>query len=337
MKKFLALLVARNKEFYRDKASLSWNFLFPVLIIIGCAIAFSNPDTTIFKVGLNGDVSALKQLPFVQEPYVKVYTYDKLDKGLERIEHHQLDLLISSGDGGRYWVNPQSSASRAAEQLFRQHNGDSAFRRSELEGNPVRYVDWVMPGVLGMNIMFGSLFGVGYVIVRYRQNGVLKRLQATPVKPLTFISAQLVSRLLIVVIINIAIFLGCYWLLHLLVLGNWLLMLLITVLGSLAMVSFGLLIASRTASEELAGGLLNLSTWPMLFFSEVWFSLDNAPRWMRQFADLMPLTHIVKALRAVMIDGAGLADVFPHLVWLACLTAVFLLLAARLFRWHKTG
>ena len=337
MKKFLALLVARNKEFYRDKASLSWNFLFPVLIIVGCAIAFSNPDTTIFKVGLNGNVSTLKQLPFVQEPYVKVYTYGQLDRGLERIEHHQLDLLISTDKGGHYWINPQSTASRAAEQLFRQHKGDAAFQRGELEGSPVRYVDWVMPGVLGMNLMFGSLFGVGYVIVRYRQNGVLKRLQATPVTPLAFISAQLASRLLIVVVINAVIFLGCYWLLHLLVLGNWLLMLLITVLGGLAMVSFGLLIASRTASEELAGGLLNLSTWPMLFFSEVWFSLDNAPHWMQQLSDLMPLTHIVKALRAVMIDGAGLADVLPHLLWLAGMTVVFLLLAARLFRWHKTG
>lgn len=336
MKKFLALLIARNKEFYRDKASLSWNFVFPVLIIVGCAVAFSNPDTTIFKVGLNGDIATLKKLPFVQEPYVKTYTYGKLTRGLDRIEHHQLDLLISSGDGGRYWVNPQSAASRAAEQLFHQHQGDT-FRRGELEGSPVRYVDWVMPGVLGMNIMFGSLFGVGYVIVRYRLNGVLKRLQVTPVTPLAFISAQLVSRLMIVVAINVAIFLGCYWLLHLLVLGNWLLMLLIAVLGSLAMVSLGLLIASRTASEELAGGLLNLSTWPMLFFSEVWFSLDNAPHWMRQLADLMPLTHIVKALRAVMIDGAGFGDVAAHLVWLMGLTAVFLLLAAWLFRWHRTG
>lgn len=196
-------------------------------------------------------------------------------------------------------------------------------------------MDWVIPGVLGMNLMFGALFGVGYVIVRYRHNGVLKRLQATPVSALEFLSAQLASRLMIVVVVNSLIFIGCVLLLDLIVLGSYLSLLLVTLLGGIAMIALGLLVACRTASEELAGGLLNLATWPMLFMSEVWFSLDDAPPWMQALSNALPLTHIVKGFRSVMIEGATLGEISHHLLWLAVMTVVTLGLASALFRWHK--
>ena len=192
-----------------------------------------------------------------------------------------------------------------------------------------------MPGVLGMNMMFASLFGIGYVIVRYRQNGVLKRLQATPVSALQFISAQMASRLTIVITINSAIFLGCYYLLDLLVSGSLLDLLLVNMLGACALLSIGLLVACRTASEELASGLLNLLTWPMMFFSQIWFSLENSPQWMQNFALLFPLTHIVDASRQIMIEGAGLSELLQPIIVLALMTAVGMVLAARLFRWSR--
>lgn len=334
MKEFLALLLARNKEFIRDRGSVSWNFVFPVLIIIGCAVAFSRPDQTIISIGLHGNTTLLEQLPFVHNSYVKSINYDSLKTAQQRVKKHQLDLLISNEHEHRYWINPESPASDAANALFLAQGGEG-FKRTALGGKPVRYVDWVMPGVLGMNIMFGSLFGVGYVIVRYRQNGVLKRLQATPVRPISFIAAQLVSRIVIVTGINAFIFIGCYYLLDLVVAGNVLNVLLLSILGAISMVSMGLLIAARTASEELAGGLVNLATWPMMFLSEVWFPLDQAPDWLRKLSDLMPLTHLVKATRAIMIDGASLTDVAYHIGAMTLLTGLFLMLAARLFRWHQ--
>lgn len=336
MKEFLALFHARNKEFVRDRGSLSWNFLFPVMMIIGCAVAFSNPDTSVFKVGVHGDSESIKALPFMQESYVKTIDYANLDAALARVTHHQLDLLVSNEGSPRYWSNPASSSSLAAQTLFRQQSGD-IFEHSEQQGKAIRYVDWVLPGILGMNIMFGSLFGVGFVIVRYRQNGVLKRLQATPVTPMAFIAAQLASRIVIVMIINALIFLGCYWMLDLLVEGNIASLLFVSFCGALAMVSLGLLIAARTDSEEFAGGLLNMATWPMMFLSEVWFSLDQAPPWLHALSNMMPLTHIVSAARAIMLDGATLLDVSNHLLWLAALCVVFMMSAAKLFRWHNSA
>ncbi len=334
MKEFWALFKARNIEYYRDKGTLTWAFVFPLIVIVGCALAFSKPDTAIFKVGIIGSADQYS-IPLLKQPYINTVSFESLAKAQERLQHHQLDLLISNQPEKTYWINTESSSAPAIEQLLLSNTSD--YQQQASSGRAIRYVDWVIPGVLGMNLMFGALFGVGYVIVRYRQNGVLKRLQATPISAMQFLSAQLVSRLLIVVVVNGIIFIGCNYFLDLIVLGSYINLLLITILGALAMIAVSLLVACRTANEELAGGLLNVATWPMLFLSEVWFSLDNAPAWMQSLANLMPLTHIVKATRAVMIDGATLADVSYHLLWLALLTAICLSVAASLFRWNKNS
>lgn len=333
MKAFLALLRARNIEFIRDRAALGWSFLFPVLVIVGCAVAFSKPESTVFRVGLHGDPATLEQLSWLQPDFIDRIAIPDLSRGQEQIQHQQLDLLLSSEDD-RYWVNPESPTARALFALIEQPL-TAGFSEQQLQGRAVRYVDWVMPGVLGMNMMFGALFGVGYVIVRYRHNGVLKRLQATPTTALQFISAQLGSRLGIVVAVNATIFIGCLFLLDLLVLGSYGTLLLIALTGALSMIALGLLVASRTANEELAGGLLNVATWPMLFLSNVWFSLDDAPQWLQRIADLLPLTHVVKAARAVMLENATLAGVAHHLLALLAMTTLFMLIAAGLFRWHS--
>lgn len=332
LQRFLALLRARNLEFFRDKAALTWAFVFPLLIIIGCALVFSDPNPSVFRIGLHGDVEQLEAEAWLRADYLQRVPFDDLGRGQERVRHHQLDLLVSNGSEPRYWLNPESGNSRAARDLLAPHL--DTFEATPLSGRAVRYVDWVIPGVLAMNMMFASLFGVGYVIVRYRQNGVLKRLQATPVSAVEFIGAQLTSRLLIVVSVNAMIFIGCDLFLDLLVLGDRTLLLLVAVAGGLAMISLGLLIACRSASEELAGGMLNVATWPMLFLSEVWFSLETAPAWLRLVSDLLPLTHIVQAARAVMVEGASLGDILHHLLALLAMTLLFTAIAARLFRWH---
>ena len=333
MKSFIAIFRARNKEYYRDKGSLSWAFILPILIITACAVAFSNPDQSVFSVGTVNQSSAdSSEQDWLHQNFIKSHEYANFNSARKRIEHHQLDLLIDF-QTNTYWTNPQSSRGAAAALLFNQQF--KGFTAERFDGDAIRYVDWVIPGVLGMNLMFGALFGVGYVIVRYRRNGVLKRLKATPVSAFEFLSAQLVSRLVIVVGAAAIIFIGCDLVLDLIVVGSYFSLLLVTTIGALAMIAIGLLISSRTSNEELAGGLLNFATWPMLFLSEVWFPLDEAPQWMRSLAELMPLTHIVKANRAIMLDGASLADVSYHLVWLIAITLIAILAAARLFRWTK--
>jgi len=329
MKTFFALFIARNREFFRDRASLSWSLLFPILIIVGCALAFSGKEEQVLIIGVMGQHPAIGLLT---EPYTEVINYHDKQQALSRLTHHQLHALIDD-NAKVYWTNSASGRSRIALLLLQQQL--PAYQQQQVEGAAVRYVDWVMPGVLGMNVMFSSLFGVGYVIVRYRNNGVLKRLQATPVTALQFISAQLMSRLFIVISANATIFTGSNFFLNLTMRGSYTLLLLVSILGALAMTSLGLVISARTASEEFAGGLVNMITWPMMFLSGVWFSLDNSPWYMQTLAQCLPLTHLVDAARLVMLEGAGIADIWPHLAVLIAMTLVLMAIGAVTFRWHK--
>ena len=136
--------------------------------------------------------------------------------------------------------------------------------RDTLPGKAIRYGDWLLPGVIGMNLMFSGLFGVGFVIVRYRKNGVLKRLRATPLSAAEFLCAQLLSRVLITLVVSLLVFLVAYWLLDVPLLGSGWLLLFIALVGGTAMASLGLLIAARIQNEELASGLLNVISMPMI-------------------------------------------------------------------------
>jgi ABC-type multidrug transport system permease subunit len=194
-------------------------------------------------------------------------------------------------------------------------------------------VDWLVSGLLSMNMMFSALFGVGYNLVRYRKNGVLKRLKATPLRAAEFLAAQVVSRLILIMGVFAVVYHGSDYFLHFQRLGSLLDLYLIFALGSACLISLGLLVAARVTSEELAGGILNMLSWPMMFLSGVWFSLEGAPKALRLIAGMMPLTHLIDAARAVMTEGATLAQVAPHLCILAGMTLLFLVIGARTFRW----
>ena len=159
-----------------------------------------------------------------------------------------------------------------------------------------------------MNMMFSCLFGVGYVVVRYRKSGFLRRLSATPVTAFEFGAAQVLSRLLLTISVTALIYGALALFVPFRNEGSVLLLLLIAIVGALSMIAFGFMMAARFASEELANGAINLASWPMMLLSGVWFSLEGAPAWLQQAAKVLPLTQMLDAARAVMLDGAGLAD-----------------------------
>ncbi|NHO65119.1 ABC transporter permease [Aestuariicella hydrocarbonica] len=339
MNQLSALFWARTKEYYRDKGSLIWSFVMPPLIIAVVALAFSREDPALFKVGL---YPADQPPPVVeQSDYIQTVVFDDLVAAEQKVRHHQLDLLILTDGSHQYRYNPESQNAKVLRDLLNARNQHTAqadnagWQGSELEGRKVRYVDWVIPGILGMNLMFSGLFGVGYVIVRYRKNGVLKRLQAAPVSPYSFLAAQVLSRLMIMLAVSIIIYVVSDWFIDFLMLGSYWNLLLIALTGNLCLLSLGLIVASRLSNEELANGLLNFLTFPMLLLSEVWFSLDGAPQWMSQVAQLLPLTHMVQAAREVMVEGATLGDISHHLVVMCVMTAVFLIISAKIFKWRS--
>lgn len=331
MRTFLNLIGARNKEFYRDRSSMVWAICFPILLIIGFAFAFSSPDKTVFSLGYNTTLPDQLELP----SYIDTINYDDAELASQRIRHHQLDMWLDTTATDTAYYNPSSATSTALRDILSaQLDGSNII---PLPGKAVRYVEWVIPGILGMNIMFGALFGVGYVIVRYRKNGVLKRLAATPVTAIEFLAAQVASRFIIVILTNTSILVGSVIALDIEVQGSWLSLIACLATGCITMICIGLIISSRTTNEELAGGLLNLITWPMMLLSELWFTLDKAPQWMQAIANILPLTHMVRAARQIMVDGAGFGDVWPSFAILIAVAVICLLAAATLFRWEQAS
>jgi ABC-2 type transport system permease protein len=244
-----------------------------------------------------------------------------------------MDLLLDLRGAPRYWVNTDSPKGYIVEKLLLESD-PAGLVREAVSGEAVRYVDWLLPGILGMNIMFSCLFGVGWVVVRYRKNGFLKRLRATPLRAIEFISAQVLSRLLLTMAVTVFVFVGLRTLLDFPLEGSGLLLLLVATLGSIAMISIGLFVAARFTSEELASGVLNVLTWPMMLLSGVWFSLEGSAEWVQWVAKIFPLTQMLDAARAIMLDGAGFAEIYPQLAFLVVTSALFLTLGALFFRWR---
>ena len=326
--RFFAVFNARNTEFFRDKSSLGWNLVFPVLLLVGFSFVFDGENKAVYKVGViaMADNDSLREIK-----YISFINYQEVELAKDKLIRHSVDLVIDYPNN-RYFVNDLSTNSYLVEKVL--FNDQHLLARQVVSGKAIRYVDWVLPGILGMNMMFSCLFGVGYVIVRYRKNHVLKRLKATPLSSLEFVSAQLVSRLFIVMSVSSVVYIGCNFMFNFYMLGSYISLIVVGLLGALSLISLGLLVASRSKSEELIGGLLNLTSWPMMLLSGVWFSLEGAPEPVKIIADFLPLTHLVAGARAVMTEGASLVDISYHLVALSIMSAIFLGLGAYLFSWN---
>jgi len=335
MKKFLAVLHARNMEFLRDRSALVWNLAMPFLLVFGLAFTFSGGSKDIYKIGIVGGAERMAQVaPKLQSTqHLEFVQYDDLKKGVDKVKHHQMDMLIDVSGAPKYWVNSTSPNGYLLERIIWGTEGNH-FERQAVEGAEIRYVDWFLPGILGMNMMFACLFGVGFVIVRYRKNGFLKRLKATPLGAFQFLLAQLVSRLLLVMVITTIVYAGCNIFIQFNMQGSYWDLLLVNTLGAMSMISIGMLIASRTASEEFAGGILNVMTWPMMLLSGAWFSLEGAETWVKHVAQFFPLTHMISATRAIMNEGATLSQVMPDVWILAAMSVIILAIGAYIFKWE---
>ena len=344
LQRIWVIVRARNKEFFRDRAAFGWNFAFPFLIIIGFGIIFSGENMQRYKVGVfpqPGERVAFEQtrIPdrFQSDPAVDFIGVASLEEGLQKLSQHKFDLLLDgTADDRRYWVNDASPKGRIVEQLYQaalipadMHGA----QRNAIDGTRARYIDWFFPGIMAMNMMFSALWGVGYVVVRYRKNGALKRLKATPLTAFEYLTAQMVSRIFLLMFTFSVVWFGSDLIFNFRMQGSLPLFLFTFFLGGLSLCSIGLFLAARGTSEEFTSGALNFISWPMMFLSEVWFSLEGAPQWVQQLSWLFPLTHLLKAARKVMNEGGTLIDIQLECSLMILTTMLFLVLAARIFSW----
>jgi ABC-type multidrug transport system permease subunit len=249
-------------------------------------------------------------------------------------------VVVVPGSPTRYLHDPTRPESRLARAFADDALQRAAGRKDPLTFEDVRvvepgsrYVDFLVPGLIGMNIMSSGMWGIAWVIVETRQKKLLRRLVATPMRRGQFLVSFVLLRMLFLVL-ELPVLLGFAALaFHVTVRGSLVLLVALALLGALAFSGLGLLVAARAQNSQTASGLINLVMMPMFILSGVFFSAANFPDLMQPFVRALPLTALNDAMRAVMNEGAGLAAVAPQVALLAGVASVTFALALRWFRW----
>jgi len=338
---FLLLVLARMRELMREPEVVFWVFIFPILLAIGLGIAFRNkqPDQVVVAVveadGSGPIVAALSPANgFVAETV-------SADEAAKRLRLGKVALVVVPGAEYEYRYDPTRPDSVMARHLV-----DDALQRAAGRIDPVkgretlvtepgaRYIDFLIPGLLGMNIMSGGMWGVGFLLVDMRTRKLLKRLIATPMKRTDFLGAIMTSRIILVLTEMTLLLIFGRLIFHLVVQGSLWTVIVLAVLGAFVFAGLGLLVASRTARIETASGLMNIVMLPMFVFSGIFFSSDRFPAAIQPFVKALPLTALNDALRAAILEGADLASQAGRILIMLVWGVVAFVVALRLFRWN---
>jgi ABC transporter DrrB family efflux protein len=344
------LLGARMLELKREPEIIFWVFGFPLLLALGLGIAFRNKPANTTSVAVVQSAGAAQTMALLQSssdkssPAHSSIQATVLDRqsALNAFHFGKFDLVVEPNPDGSVTYHydparPESVLSRSEIDAALQ---SAAGRRDPLPTSTQvssepgsRYIDFLIPGLLGMNLMNSGMWGIGFALVEMRQRKLLKRFVATPMRRTDFLLALTSSRL-IMTVIQVAALLGFGVLVfHLPMRGSLLSVLFLAALGGVTFGAVGLLTACRAQKLETASGLINLVMMPMWIFSGVFFSSQHFPAKLQPLIQALPLTALIDALRAIVLEGASLHSQSARILILAFWGGISFVLALRWFRW----
>jgi ABC-2 type transport system permease protein len=339
------LLGARMLELKREPEVVFWVFVFPLLLAVGLGIAFRTKPGDASSVVITRGPGSDQVQQFLQSSpehasfKVDVQNVLAAHKGFRLGKY---DLVIDSdGSGGwRYLYDPARPESVIAKATADDALQKAAGRKDVVATSTVvssepgsRYIDFLIPGLLGMNLMNSGMWGIGFALVDMRQRKLLKRFVGTPMRRGDFLLALISSRLVLMVLeIGLLLALGVI-VFHMRVLGSVAAIFLLGTVGAVAFGGIGLLTASRAQKIESVSGLMNLVMMPMWIFSGVFFSYERFPAVVQPLIKALPLTALNDALRASILEGTPLVHQWTRLLVLALWGGISFVLALRWFRW----
>jgi len=334
------LTLARVREFVREPEALFWTFLFPVVMALAMAVAFPSRTTDVVAGVPAGEGSQSVRRALQSGGGI---TVRELAAGAEAraLREGEIHILVLPTEPPTYRFDPTRQESRLARAVVDDRLQRAAGRTDawtpHTEATSVpgsRYVDWLLPGLVAMTIMGTSLWGIGFSIVQTRQRKLLKRFSASPMRRRDYLLAQVAARLIFLAPeVGVPLLFGV-WALGVPVAGSAFAIAVVAVVGALAFGGLGLLIASRPKTFEAISGILNLVMLPMWMVSGIFFSSTNFPAAAQPIIQALPLTALVDALRAVVLDGASIRGVQGELLGLLIWAVVPFLVALRIFRWR---
>ncbi len=334
------LSLAKLRDLLREPEALFWVFVFPVLLALALGIAFRSGGPEPVFVGVQeGDgaawvVKALEADEIIRGEIVTA------DEAKQRLRKGDVSLVVVPGDPWTFWFDPTREESRSARLLVNDALQRAAGRVDprivvdrEMKELGSRYIDFLIPGLLGMNLMGTGMWGIGFYLVSARSKQLLKRFVATPMRRSHFLFSQMTGRL-IFLIFEVGVLVGFARLVFgVPIRGSWFALAALSVLGALTFGGLGLLVASRARTVEGVSGLMNFVMLPMWILSGTFFSTARFPDLMQPLIQMLPLTAVNDAIRAVMLDGATLASQWGEIAVAGAWGVVSFAVALRLFRW----
>ncbi len=311
-----------------------------MLLALGLGIAFRNRPAQSLNVAVQeGDGAATLTEALDASPRLSARLLSP-EGARNELRTGKLALVVVPGDSLTYLFDPTRNESRLARlavddavQRAAGRRDPRSVRERHLSEPGSRYIDFLIPGLLGLNLMGSGMWGIGFNIVQARRKRLLKRLLATPMRKSQYLLGFILSRFVFMVA-EVGALIGFGWLVFgVRVHGSFFDLLIIAVIGALAFAGLGLLTASRARTIEGVSGIMNLVMFPMWVFSGVFFSYANFPDAMQPFIQALPLTPLIDALRAVMIDGDSLASNLSRLAVISGWGGISFLAALRIFRW----
>jgi ABC-type multidrug transport system permease subunit len=335
------LTLARVREFLREPEAVFWVFVFPILIACALGIAFRTRVDPPVYVGIEQgpNASQLRQaLAGAAGIETRMLAPADVDRALRDGAVH---VVVRGGMPPTYRYDPTRAESRLARLAVDDALQNASGRASlwKARGEQVilpgsRYVDWLIPGLLGMNIMGTGLWGIGFTLVQARTKKLLKRYLATPMVRSEYLLAQLIARLLFLFLEVGALMLFAWLVFRVPMRGSLLTFLAMAFIGALSFGGLGLLLASRARTIEAVSGLMNFAMLPMWVLSGVFFSSANFPAAAQPFIHALPLTALNDALRGVMLDGRSFAGVWKEIGVMSAWGIGCFAVALRIFRWR---
>lgn len=333
------LTIARFRLFFREPSALFWTFGFPVILAVALGVAFRNRPPEPVHVAVLAGPGAAETLDRLGGGQIKASVEDA-EQARADLRVGKVTLVVVPGEPRVYRYDETRPESRLARLLVDDH-----LQRAEGRTDPTRvaeehvtepgarYIDFLVPGLIGLTLMSSSMWGIGYVIVELRTKKLVKRMLATPMRRGDFLLSFVVMRALFI-LVEVPVLVAFGWIsFGVRVNGSLLLLLGVSLLGAMAFAGLGLLVASRAQNTQTVGGLMNLVMMPMFVGSGVFFSSSNFPDSVQPVLRVLPLTALNDALRAVVNEGAGAVAIAPQLGVLAVCAVVSFGAALRLFRW----
>jgi ABC-type multidrug transport system permease subunit len=336
------LTLTRVREFLREKEAVFWVFVFPVLMTFALGIAFRNtaPDKT--PVAIEADSTASETANLLSHSPDITTTVLSPEQAAQALRSGKVAIVVKShNDAYEYRFDPTRPESRTArllvDDVLQRGKGraDVAKVGDETVTEPgARYVDFLVPGLIGMNLMGSGLWGLGFTVVIARSRKILKRFAATPMRRSHYLLSFMLSRLVFLVLEVAAVLIFATIAFGFTVRGSWLSVVLITGLGGFTFSGIGLLVAARPTTIEGVSGLMNFIMLPMWLLSGTFFSSERFPQVLQPFIQALPLTALNNVLRSLMNEGASLSSNWIPIAILLAWCVVSFVIALKIFKWQ---